>query len=208
MMPGTSFHSITWRAPSDRASTVAVRSVPPRPSVVMLPSGARPMNPGTTAIVPALISGRRTRRASFRVSSNERRRAAMHVVGADDVERVDILNATANRAARQRRCEQPGRQLLSSRRERVERARRQVPEDPHRGADIRNSRGRRCRSRRSAACAPAGGDERARRLLVLAPQRLGSRPDPPTAADRSRRRAPTRRRRSGPSCSTIRSAAR
>ncbi len=63
-IPGTSFHSTTRRAPSARESSVAVRSVPPRPSVVMLPSGARPMKPGTTAIVPALTSGRTRRRDS------------------------------------------------------------------------------------------------------------------------------------------------
>ena len=65
-IPGTSFHSTTRRAPSARERSVAVRSDPPRPSVVTLPSGARPMKPGTTAIVPAFGSPckrRRTRRA-------------------------------------------------------------------------------------------------------------------------------------------------
>ena len=62
-MPGTSFHSTTRRALSARARSVAVRSVPPRPSVARLPSGARPMKPGTTAIVPLAMSGRSARRA-------------------------------------------------------------------------------------------------------------------------------------------------
>ena len=48
---------------SARASSVADRSVPPRPIVVTLPSGARPMNPGTTTIVPAARRGSSSLRA-------------------------------------------------------------------------------------------------------------------------------------------------
>ena len=40
-MPGTSFHSTTRAAPSARASSVAVRSEPPRPSVVRRAVGRR-----------------------------------------------------------------------------------------------------------------------------------------------------------------------
>ena len=58
---GTSFHSTTRRAPSERAEQrrrqIACRRG--RASST-LPSGARPMNPGTTAIVPAPSSGRST----------------------------------------------------------------------------------------------------------------------------------------------------
>ena len=67
-MPGTSFHSTTRRAPSTRASSVAVRSEPPRPRVVMLSSGARPMKPGTTGTTPFLSSGLRMRSDSSAVS--------------------------------------------------------------------------------------------------------------------------------------------
>ena len=44
-MPGTSFHSYTRLAPIACARSVAVRSDPPRPSVVTLPSGALPDEP-------------------------------------------------------------------------------------------------------------------------------------------------------------------
>ena len=67
-MPGTSFQSTTRRAPSARASSVAVRSEPPRPRVVMLPSGARPMKPGTTGMTRFLSSGFRIRSDSSAVS--------------------------------------------------------------------------------------------------------------------------------------------
>ena len=61
--PGTSFHSDTSRAPSTRASSVAVRSEPPRPSVATWPSGAAPRKPGTTGTTPRAKSGRSTVRA-------------------------------------------------------------------------------------------------------------------------------------------------
>ena len=44
--PGTSFQSETRAAPSARASSVAVRSEPPRPRVATSPSGVAPMKPG------------------------------------------------------------------------------------------------------------------------------------------------------------------
>src|SRR2546421_3928953 len=50
--PGTSFQRETSRAPSARASSVAVRSEPPRPSVTACPSGAAPRKPGTTGTTP------------------------------------------------------------------------------------------------------------------------------------------------------------
>ena len=62
--PGTSFHSDTARALSARASSVAERSEPPRPSVVTAPSGDTPRNPGTIAISPRASSGRITARAA------------------------------------------------------------------------------------------------------------------------------------------------
>ena len=67
-MPATSFQRTTRMAPSARASSVAVRSVPPRPSVVTPPSGPRPRKPGTTATAPRESSGRSRRRAFLRVS--------------------------------------------------------------------------------------------------------------------------------------------
>jgi hypothetical protein len=67
-IPGTSFQSTTRGAPRARPSSVAVRSDPPRPSVAMLPSGARPMKPGTTAAARCASRGRSSLRA-FRVVS-------------------------------------------------------------------------------------------------------------------------------------------
>ena len=68
-MPVTSFQSTTSAADSERARSVAVRSVPPRPSVATDPSGAAPKNPGTTGVTPRASSGPSTRRAARRVWS-------------------------------------------------------------------------------------------------------------------------------------------
>ncbi len=92
-MPGTSFQSTTRFAPSARASSVAVRSDPPRPSVVTLPSGARPMKPGTTAIVPASRSGRSTPAREPGGGGEVGRGAAVMAVGDDDLDRVDVRRA-------------------------------------------------------------------------------------------------------------------
>ena len=62
-IPGTSFHKTACFAPSTRASSVAVKSDPPRPIVVTDPSGVRPMKPGTTAMMRRARSGLMTRRA-------------------------------------------------------------------------------------------------------------------------------------------------
>ncbi len=59
--PGTSFQSETREAPSPRASSVAVRSEPPRPSVATSPSGVAPMKPGTIGTMPRASSGSRVR---------------------------------------------------------------------------------------------------------------------------------------------------
>ena len=59
--PGTSFQSETREAPSARATSVAERSVPPRPSVAISPSGVAPMKPGSTGTRPRASSGSSTR---------------------------------------------------------------------------------------------------------------------------------------------------
>ena len=46
--PETSVQIWTSSAPTARPTIVAVKSEPDRPSVVVLPSGARPMKPVTT----------------------------------------------------------------------------------------------------------------------------------------------------------------
>lgn len=68
-MPGTSFQSTARFALSARAMSVAVRSEPPRPRVATLPSGARPMKPGTTGMVPFRRSGLSRATASLELSA-------------------------------------------------------------------------------------------------------------------------------------------
>ena len=67
-IPFTSFQRTTREAPSVRARRVAVRSVPPRPRVVSVPSGPAPKKPGTTGVTPRLSRGDRRRRAFRRVA--------------------------------------------------------------------------------------------------------------------------------------------
>ncbi len=57
------------RRRGQRARSVAVRSVPPRPRVVDAAVGRRPRKPGTTGMTPRRSSGRRSRRARRRVTA-------------------------------------------------------------------------------------------------------------------------------------------
>ena len=133
-MPGTSFHNTTRLALSARARSVADRSVPPRPMVVTLPSGARPMKPGITTIVPAARRGRRTRRARRVVSAWFGAAAAVMLVGGHHLERVDILRPPAG--ACECRGENLPRHPLAARDDPVAGSRRQVIEQADSGTEV------------------------------------------------------------------------
>ncbi len=56
MTPSASVHISTTSAPRHAANSVAVRSEPPRPNVVVRPRVSAPINPVTTGISPAARS--------------------------------------------------------------------------------------------------------------------------------------------------------
>ena len=88
--PGTSFQSETRAAPSPRASSVAVRSEPPRPRVATSPSGVAPMKPGTTGTTPRARSGAEEPLDRAIGAGQIRRRLAEGAVGMDDLERIHV----------------------------------------------------------------------------------------------------------------------
>ena len=106
MHPATSFHSVTSFASSARASTVAVRSVPPRPRVTTSPSQPAPMKPGTTTRSPR-SSG-----------------VAGATVGVE--ERLRVGDGARDAGALQRGGEDCGGEPLTAREDLVARARRQL----------------------------------------------------------------------------------
>ena len=181
-MPRTSFHSTTVRAPIGAASSVAVRSDPPRPSVVGLPSGAWPMKPGTTGVVPAASSGRSARRARRPVSGR---------LGAAPPCWLSVATISAAStycapsALRQHRGEQRGRHALAAGHQDVAGARRRCGRARR---SRRTARGTRAPTRRSwrAACAAPGPRAAARGRCpdagAGAPPRPGSRRPPCPAA--------------------------
>ena len=63
MRPLTSVQISTRSTSSAAPSSAAVKSEPPRPSVVGVPSTVAPMKPWVTGIRPASTSGRRHSRA-------------------------------------------------------------------------------------------------------------------------------------------------
>ena len=108
-MPGTSFHSTTRRAPSARASSVAVRSDPPRPSVVDAAVGRAADEAGHhRRSCRAASSGPQPRRARQAAGLGEvRRGAAVVAVGGDDLRGVDVRRAPARPASAPRRGSPP-----------------------------------------------------------------------------------------------------
>ena len=191
--PGTSFHSVTRLAPSARPSRVAVRSVPPRPSVTSdggSSASARPVrdpgSPGTTGIDP----GRQQRAQPLAGGGVGRlqvgRRAAEGPAGDHHLERVDVFRLDPRLG--QGGHEQPGAQPLAARHDQVAGARRQLAQ--HRQAAGHGLQLDACAaSIRSSSSRPARvGRASSRRMAAYFSRRV---PD--------RRRAPASRPRPGPS---------
>ena len=111
-----------------------MRSEPPRPSVATLPSGRRPMKPGTTGTVPRATSGFRTRAAQRRRVGDERGGAAVGLVGAHELQRVDELRPAVR--GRDSGSQQRRGKLLAAADHRVARARLEMPQHADGAAEL------------------------------------------------------------------------
>ena len=167
--PGTSFQSETRARRARAPSSVAVRSVPPRPSVATSPSGAAPMKPGTTGMIPRASSGasaRATRAVGARESGAAWPNAA---VGVDEVERVDVRCARcrpASSAAATRRRAEP----LAARDDVVAGARRELAQQAQALAPAPRAPRTLGDDGQDVGPVPAAGEQRARHLRVAAAQ--------------------------------------
>ena len=159
-IPGTSFHSDTTSAPRARASSVAVRSEPPRPSVATLPSAARPMKPGTIGTRRAARCGRSTlcRQAGGR--ADERTGAAVLAIGDHDLRRLDVDGPAAG--AGDGGGQQRGRQPLAPGDDDIAGARREVLQDGDRRQELFELADRRLDGGQRGAAGRAGRQHRRR----------------------------------------------
>ena len=194
--------------PARGASSVAVRSEPPRPSVVTLPSGAWPMKPGTTGVDAARrAAGAAARRARRPVSARSGAAppccpSVTTIVGRIDVRRPAPRRGTARRRESSRTCRSPRATSMS-----LARGARcpSTATAPHRSRYSRAAASMRREQR--APCRP-GRQQLLRDVAMAAQERRGGacgfvrlagrgQRCAARAADRSRRRARRRRRRAG-----------
>ena len=206
-MPGTSFHSTTRRAPSARARSVAVRSEPPRPSVVTLPSGRPADEAGHDRRSCRRVEQRPQHAASRQRVSSRRDWARRRRAGRRWRRSPCASTYAARRRARvERRGQDRRRHALAARHEHVARARREVAEHADRAAQLAVLARRRVdrREQRVVAPGPAGRSARAtsrcRRRNTAAARRRRRRSSRDVAAARAVEqqvgdagRAPTRR---------------
>ena len=174
-MPGTSFHRTTRRAPRGGASIVAVRSEPPRPSVIDAAVGGRADEAGHDRGDP-----RREQRpeaaarppASFR---EVRRRAPVLAVGHDDVRGVDVHGLAPG--AGDRGGEDGGRHAFPPGEQHVARARGEMPEHGNGTAEIAILAGRGIDAGEQRAAFRTAGQQRLGDVVVaLQEDRRAARP--------------------------------
>ncbi len=111
-----------------------MRSVPPRPRVARLPSGAEPKKPGTTGVTPRRSSDKSRRRALRRVATRSGSRGSVSPIGHHDLGGVHALGPAAGGA--KRRGEKGAGLALTPGHERIGGAGRKLGERRHRPRDV------------------------------------------------------------------------
>ena len=149
-----------------------MRSDPPRPSVATLPSGARPMKPGTTGTVPREPAGLEQRAGpATAVSGMSGVAPPWRLIGAD--ESSASTNLARRRADGDGGGEERRGQLLAAADHRVARARLEVPQHADGAAQLVELGGRNDRFRPAARGGAGAPSPPALPRSMAAPKRLG-----------------------------------